>query len=43
MAGSATLTMVTSVPTISRLMQQMQRMSHGRRLLVDIYLLYVYK
>ena len=43
MAGSATLTMVASVPTISRLMQQMQRISHGRRLLVDIYLLYIYK
>ncbi len=30
-AGSATLTMVESVPTISRLMQQMARISHGRR------------
>src|ERR1700761_3825557 len=40
MDGSATLTMVESMPTISRLMQQMARMSQRRELLVDIYLLY---
>src|SRR5262249_22560612 len=43
MEGSATLTIVTSIPTISRLMQQIHRISQGRRLFVDIYLLYVYK
>jgi hypothetical protein len=43
MEGSATLTIVTSIPTISRLMQQIHRISQGRRLLVGIYLLYVYK
>src|SRR5262249_17854015 len=42
-AGRATLTIVTSVPTISRLMQQMHRISHCRRLVVDIYSLYLYK
>src|SRR5579863_4304924 len=42
MAGSATLTMVTSMPTTSRLMQQMHKMSQERRLLVDIYLFYFY-
>jgi hypothetical protein len=30
MDGSATLTIVTSIPTISRLMQQMASTSHGR-------------
>src|ERR1700743_2207771 len=43
MEGRATLTIVTSIPTISRLMQQIHRISHGLRTFVDIYLLYVYK
>ena len=30
MAGSATLTIVTSIPTISRLMQQIASTSRGR-------------
>ena len=40
-AGSATLTMVESVPTISRLMQQMARISHGRRWLAFIRLAFI--